>query len=923
MPDADFKLLHHTLNDVADAAGLGPVRELVEELVAICRAADASGDESKLMSALDRVATLDHRELALVLRFITTRFHLLNKAEQLNIAHVNRVREFAATPDAPRAESIAEAVLALSKSGIDAAGLAGLAARQDIEPTLTAHPTEARRRSILAKQLEVASCVERLRDDAEPMLDRDRDALRRRLHRLVHLLLVTDDVRPRRLAVPDEVRNGLYFLTETIWKVIPSLTADLTLAVDKVYGSDAAAKLREHPPVLVRYRSWIGGDRDGNPKVTADATRQTLETFRNAAIEGHCRALHELRHEFSVSSNWASPTQELLDAVRERSVFTPAGDEALAASEPVRVYLDQLRTRLERDPGYTADDLLSDLGLLERALTEMGLGELARGRFAEVVLRVRTFGLRLATLDIRQHSARHESAVAELLKLAAVCPDYAGLAEEQRIELLTSELSQPRPLRPRLSELSPETEEVVRTLEVVAEGRKRDPLAVRTYVISMTSSISDLLEVLLLMKEAGLYRLRPDGRVESDLDVVPLFETVEDLENGPGLLQRMFADPLYRTHLEARTRAEDTTVDRAMSAGPNAGDPPLYQEIMLGYSDSNKDGGFLMANVALDKAQAAIAEVCANAGVALRLFHGRGGTIGRGGGRANRAINGSPAGAHDGRIRFTEQGEVISFRYALPAIAHRHLEQIVSAMLLVTANTSAASGRQSRPLELMDRLARTSMRAYRGLIDDPAFWPWYLEVSPIAHIGGLPIASRPVSRGAADSLTFDKLRAIPWVFAWIQMRASVPGWYGLGAALGELADPELDTLAASYKDWPFLDAVLKNALQEMARARLPIARLYTKAAGASDEIDARIAADFDAARTALLRIVGQADLLEHSPAIQTAIRARNPWTDPLNLIQVDLLRRFRAAESDEQRERLRPLLFASINAIAAAMQSTG
>ena len=741
------------------------------------------------------------------------------------------------------------------------------------------------------------------------------------------------------------------FVLNALWAVIPKLAADLRIAVEQTHGPESARELAALPPVLVRYRSWIGGDRDGNPKVTSDVTRQTLQTVAETAIELHAQALIDLRRDLSISTTWAETPEELLAAIdANEATFGPDlvdGAEVLKPTEPVRLFIDQVHAKLLRQvdaacdgPVYGTPELLADLRLLRDSLIKMGMPRLANeGGLADLMLRVRTFGLRLVTLDIRQHSGRHEAAITELLRLGGVHDDYASLSEAERLSLLKNELSQPRPLKPLGMPVSEDTEEILATLRVVQEGRMRDPLAVRSYVVSMTHDVSDLLEVLILMREIGLYRVLPaEGggyRIESDLDVVPLFETIDDLQRAPGLLEEMFTDPVYKAHMIARHHAADRVAERASGCTDTAEtEPGLFQEIMLGYSDSNKDGGFLMANVSLDIAQAAIAEVCAKHGVKKRLFHGRGGSIGRGGGRANKAILASPPGSHRGQIRVTEQGEVISFRYALPAIARRHLEQIVNAMLLVTARQEKSIDVEESTKKLVADLADSAMSSYRTLVDDPEFWPWFLSVTPVAHIGGLPIASRPISRGLSGgagggvpSMTFDKIRAIPWVFSWTQTRYNVPGWFGIGAAFAALDDAQMDQLAKAYQVWPFFHAVIDNAQQEMARCRLPIATRYGQAVAdqvsGTEKIHKIIVEDFGKAKAAILRITGQAELLDNVPVIQRSIQVRNPWTDLLNLAQIELLNRHRAAESDEQREALRPLIFASINSIAAAMQSTG
>ena len=447
--------------------------------------------------------------------------------------------------------------------------------------------------------------------------------------------------------------------------------------------------------------------------------------------------------------------------------------------------------------------------------------------------------------------------------------------------------------------------------DVIRDVKLRDDAAIGSYVVSMTHSTSDLLEVLVLAKEAGLWRLH-EGRVASTLDVVPLYETIEDLDEAETRMRTIFAHPIYRKHLEARGH---------------------FQEIMLGYSDSNKDGGYWMANWALHRAQDALGRVCREHDIRFRLFHGRGGTVGRGGGRANQAILAMPPVVHNGEIRFTEQGEVISFRYALADIARRHLEQIVNAMIRSVGHPAHRTGGYediaSDDAALMDRIARRSMQVYRELIDDPRLWHWYTQATPIEQISRLPIASRPVSRKSAGEVDFDSLRAIPWNFAWTQTRYTVPGWYGVGTALSEVIAENADNLGAlqrMFKEWHFFRAVVNNAQREMARSRLEISHFYAQLAAESgtegERFHKTIAQEHEEARKAILQITGQERLLDHNPVIQKSIFLRNPYTDVLNLLQVELLRRYRRAEESE-REALREAVFLSINGIAAAVQSTG
>ncbi len=474
--------------------------------------------------------------------------------------------------------------------------------------------------------------------------------------------------------------------------------------------------------------------------------------------------------------------------------------------------------------------------------------------------------------------------------------------------MLAAELRNPRPLLPRDAELPETAARAMETFAVVGEALRAEPESVGSFVVSMTHSVSDLLEPMLLAKEAGVWSTAQGG---APLDFVPLFETIEDLDASAERMRALFSHPVYRAHLRGR------------------GD---FQEIMLGYSDSNKDGGYWMANWALHRAQRGLGEACRERSLDFRLFHGRGGTVGRGGGRANQAILAMPPVANNGRIRVTEQGEVISFRYALPDIARRHLEQIVSATLRATALEvgPVETGGGPEGDALMDEVARGSMEAYRGLIDAPGLWEWYIAATPIEYISRLPIASRPVSRQAAREVDFEGLRAIPWVFAWTQARYLVPGWYGVGAGLQRVLErPGVEeTLRRLMGGWPFLRAVVNNAQREMARARLPLSRHYARlaeAAAGERGYHAEIAEDFVRARAALLRVSGQQELLDDSPVIRRSIELRNPYTDVLNLLQVELIRRDRGAGAEGRgpRDPLRQALFLSINGIAAAMQSTG
>ena len=907
----NVNLLGALLGQVIEEQGGRERLDLVEELRLLCRRALQESDDAPRRQAAARIGDLDEPTLRWLLQSFSAFFHLVNQAEKHEILRNNRERSRDGVP-APRPESIDEAIARLRADGRSLEDVMALIGRLDIQPTLTAHPTEARRHSILHKQRRIVHLLELLRrpDVTREEVEVAGDAL----YGEIALLVATDDVRVEPPGVADEIEQGLYFMRGSIRDVAPRIHRDVERAVKRHYGESADV------PVFLRWRSWIGSDRDGNPNVTPEVTRHALAQHRAAALEMQLEELRELREELSISDRLTTPPGAISRRLEE---MDDDPDDARAyRHEPYRRLIAAIEHRLEALLGsegvahggseraaaapYSAAGYIADLELIRDALVTGGFGELARhGRLGRMLVLARTFGFSMAALDVRQHSRVHEEAVAALCAAAGIEEDYAALDEAARVALLERELCNPRPLLAPGIDLPDVARDMLDTFAMVRDAIRQDPGSVGSYIISMTHSVSDMLEPMLIAKEAGLLRVTGDG-CESALDYVPLFETIDDLATADSRMRELFANGTYRRQLDARGR---------------------FQEIMLGYSDSNKDGGYWMANWALHRAQQSLGAVCREHDIDFRLFHGRGGTVGRGGGRANLAIAAMPRAAHNGRLRVTEQGEVISFRYALAGLAHRHTEQLVSAQLLATARAGEDDeSRDEQAWSAMDDIADASMRAYRELIDADDFWDWYIRTTPIEQISRLPIASRPVSRKNAAEVAFDDLRAIPWVFAWTQTRYIVPGWYGVGHGLATVLErdgmPEL--LERLYDEWPFFGAVVNNAQREMARARLDIAERYARLDDANDGTGyhARIVEDFERARAAILRITGQSELLDGSPVIRRSIELRNPYTDVLNLVQIELLRRYRASP-EEQRESLRQLLFLSINGIAAAMQSTG
>jgi phosphoenolpyruvate carboxylase len=931
----DILLLDTTLGQVLrEQAG--------DELIRLARRlyqGEGAEDPQRLLEIMPELKDIE--TVKRLLRAFTVFFQLLNTAEQKEIIRVNHVRQ-ARAGRTPRSESIREAVLQLKQSGFTAEQMQGLLGRIAISPTLTAHPTEARRRSVLDKLQTIAECLVQLSDSPEiPYLDRPINYQEHSLSRLQQMLTAlwqTDELRSATFSVIDEVRNALYFFVHTIFEVVTWLHADMRSALREAYPATPF----DIPPFL-RFRTWVGGDRDGNPSVTPEVTWQAMLMYKTRALRLYLEKMVPLRRELTQSTRLAPPSEELLESIvrdqqsislpqerLERFALEPYALKILYIQERLTASLNHLRNLSDfhaEGPGFltpvsayrNSTEMLEDLQILQRSLRRNRGAMLAEeGLLGDLVIQVKTFGFHLASLDVRQHSEEHEKALDEILSAAQAIPGglrYTALPEEERVRLLTRELRQVRPLLPREWIGSAQTQSVLEVFEVIRHGRRYiSPEAVHTYVISMTHDVSDVLEVLLLAKEAGLFRWKPTPtglELESELDIVPLFETIDDLQRCEGLMRRLFANEVYALHLRAR------------------GD---FQEIMLGYSDSNKDGGYLAANWLLHNAQARLARVCRKHGITLQIFHGRGGTVGRGGGRSNRAILSQPPDSCNGRVRFTEQGEVISFRYSLPPIAHRHLEEIVHAVLLATSGRCGTRRGHRRWTEAMQQMSQRSLQVYRDLVYlDPDFWSFYTHATPIRHISRLPIASRPVFRPGQRLVGLENLRAIPWVFAWVQSRYVLPGWYGIGSALAWFAqqsEGNLSLLRQMYHAWPFFRTALDNAQLELTRAHLPTAAWYASRIRSEDQgrrIHEQIEREYERTRSWILQITQSEELIGRDSVIRKTVQMRNPILAPLSRLQIALLERWEEQEETQMEgaSNLREAILLSIIGIAAAMQSTG
>lgn len=791
-----------------------------------------------------------------------------------------------------------DALAKLKEHGIDAAAVRDLLADGLIAPVLTAHPTEVRRKSLIDHRNRIAELMA-MRDRGEETTP-DGDAVDEALLRQIALLWQTRVLRPDKLKVADEVETALSYLREVFLPALPLLYARW----DRLLG--------ERVPAFLRPGSWIGGDRDGNPFVTADAMAHAFRRAAEAVIGHYLDAVHKLGAELSISTRHVEVTDAVL-ALAEAS-----GDGATSrADEPYRRALSGVYARLAEThrrlagsepprPGFLKGDAYAgpgefrrDLVAIAHGLASSGGGTLATGgALGRLIRAVEVFGFHLATLDMRQNSAVHERVVAELLKVAGVEADYAALDEEARIGLLSRELASPRPLSVPHGDYSEETAGELAILRTAASVHERfSAAAIRQYIVSMTQSVSDLMEVNLLLREVGLYR--PGEPPQAAIMAVPLFETVADLEAGAAIMERFLAQPAVASIARARG----------------------YQEVMIGYSDSNKDGGYLTSTWQLSKGSTALKPVFDAAGVRLQLFHGRGGAVGRGGGSAFAAIRAQPAGTVGGRIRITEQGEVIAAKYGSVEQAAANLETMVSATLLASMEPARLPhADQARFEAAMDTLSATAFSTYRGLVyETPGFRQFFRQMTPINEIAGLKIGSRPASRKKSDAI--EDLRAIPWVFSWAQARVMLPGWFGVGQAIATFPDKGL--LSAMHQQWPLFAATLSNMEMVLAKSDMGLAARYAALVedrDAADAIFGQIRDGWSLTCEGLLTVTGQSRLLEHQPVTETSVRLRLPYIEPLNLLQVELLKRHRAGEADP---RIEEGILLTINAIATALRNSG
>ena len=911
-PDDDIRLLGRVLGDViAEQAGRDVLEtvEHVRKLAVEARRGDDGDDEllGAALSGLDIPTTLH------VIRAFSW-FSLLSNIAQ-DVHQSRRRRHHRSIGSPPQEGTITHALDVAQAAGCQPDDLVTLLQTVEVSPVFTAHPTEVRRKTILDTQRRIAAMLgQRGRLQLDPIEQTEWEA-ELRMHVLT--LWQTALLRLSKLRVRDEIDDALRYYQLTLLKEVPHLQLDVHRELSQLVGHDV-----ELPPLL-RMGSWIGGDRDGNPFVTAEVLQWAVERQATVALRHHLQGLLQLGLDLSLSSRLVTPTAALLELAE-----ASGDDSQFRGDEPYRRALRGMYARLaatalqalgsvpgpdpigSRQPYSNPEELSADLAVVDASLRSHGAATLADAHVAPLQQAVASFGFHLCSLDLRQNSEVHERTVAELLAAAGACADYLALQEDDRVQLLRTELASSRPLASAFVEYSAETLSELSILRTAADARDRfGAMILRHNVISKCQSVSDILEVAVLFKEVGL--LVPGADESLALDIVPLFETIDDLAHAGTVVADLISLPEYRRWL-------DHSRDRR-------------QEVMLGYSDSNKDGGYLASNWALYEAEVAVVAATSAAGVRLRFFHGRGGTVGRGGGPSYLAILAQPRGAVDGSLRLTEQGEVIAARYADASLARRSLEALVAATIEASLPRTEQHDPPAEFITAMDEMAALSLRHYRSLVyETPGFVKLFREMTPINEIAMLNIGSRPASRTQSDRI--EDLRAIPWVFSWSQCRIMLPGWYGTGTAFAEWvgSSPEREALLARMaREWPFFRSVMSNMGMVLAKTDLGIAARYRDLASddrLAHHVFDQITAEHSVCLDWLQRITGGGPLADN-PTLARSISDRFPYLDPLNHLQLDLLRRFRAdaakADDDPDSQLVSRAIQLTINGLAAGLRNSG
>lgn len=883
---ADIRRLGNLLGMIIKEQEGNDIFNLVEQIRADAKARRAGDTEAaERLKTTIRATNLTQKRM--LIKAFSNYLQLINIAEDQHRIRTIRERELAQR----LGESVESAVAELRARGFSASQVRDMLHKIRVRLVLTAHPSEAKRQEVLIKLRDIATMMHL--QESTTLLPREQRRVIDDILRRIEQLWQIQPTRTTRATVAEEVDAGIYFITQVIMNSLIDIYDTLKFVLTDHYPDEDWSDL----PPLLSFASWMGGDRDGNPNVTAEVTLKTLETMRRAARQVYLADIAYLRDRLTQSQQEVNIAPDLIEKWQKENQHTRYPDEFY------RTVMDAIYYRLEADLYKSGAELLADLQQVRDSLRDNNSPHSADGTLSWLIRKVELFGLHLAPLDIREDARLHASAINEIFAHYGIATDFSALSEAEKNAILEREITNPRPLFPIHPQFSEETNRVIATWRMVAQAHQQySPMVIDCYIASMSQHASDILTMLLFAKEVG---------IADDIDLVPLFETVDDLQRAPSVMRALFNMPVYRDHLSQRRTP----------------DGHLRQQIMIGYSDSNKDGGYIASNWNLYVAQEIIAEVCGQHGVAVQFFHGRGGSIGRGGGPTNQAIRSQPAHAFHGEIKITEQGEVIAYRYSNSAIAYRHLSHVVHAVLLAMSDQD---NHFIRPewREAMNTLSEHGQYAYRAFVyETEGFYEYWQQATPINELAMMPIGSRPAKRRPGG---LESVRAIPWVFSWMQSRAIIPSWYGVGYALATYCDSHpngLQTLQTMYQQWDFFRNLIENMELDVVKADMGIAELYSELVDDSDlrhKIFAQIKSEHARAWDYICKVTGQHEPLAKTPIMLRSIARRNPYVDPLNFIQVELLRQLRSSvpDTDDYRAILRETL-ATINGIAAGMKTTG
>ena len=912
----DVRFLGNILGKVLVHQGGTELLDTVEQIREMSKALRMEYAPDLLDKFKTIILELNTQQRYQVIRAFAIYFQLVNIAEQNHRIRRRRDEERLAAGEV-QLGSIAQGVFHLKQHNLSYEQVEEMLESMSLELVMTAHPTEAVRGVILHIHRRISEDMMKL-DDAT-LTNREREKLHTKLFYEVVTLWQTDELRDRKPTVLDEVRNGMYYFREVLFDVLPDVYEELERCLKQYYPNK-----QWHVPCYLRFGSWIGGDRDGNPAVTAKVTWETLQIQRKLAFEKYEQTVHKFLDILSFNTNIVNVLPDLIESIEnDRKVIIDEQQKVWRnEKEPYRVKLSYIGIKLNcfaqqetegMKHGYSdPQQLINDLLVIDQSLRHHYANDVADATTYKMIRQVELFGFHTATLDVRQHSKEHEQAMSEILAKLQVVQCYEQLAEHEKIKCLTNMLKREGSLLCVSQQYNESTIECLNVFKTIKLAQQQfGTKCITSYLISMTQGASDLLEVLLFSKEAGLLKIHDNGRITSTLQPVPLFETIDDLYAAPQIMEKLFCLEIYRQAIAAREN---------------------LQEIMLGYSDSNKDGGVVTANWQLRVAMNDITSVAQTHGINIKFFHGRGGALGRGGMPLHRSILTQPAHTIGGGIKITEQGEVLSSRYSLKGIASRSLEQATCALIYAALNAQATKGK-SKDEQLWEHavmsISDSSLNKYQSLVfHEPDFFDFFQQSTPLPEIGELNIGSRPSKRN--NSGRFEDLRAIPWVFAWTQSRYLLPAWYGAGSGIQSFINNKQENLyllQEMYCKFSFFKTLVDIIQMALAKADLVIAKQYADIYRHNDtktRIYKNIIAEFELTKTSVVQITGQEYILQELPFVCESIRLRNPYVDPLSYMQVQLLKELRALreEGRDDVKLLREVLL-TINGIAAGLRNTG